>query len=50
MTEKKKPKKHFFTFPKNWDELTEQEQQEWVNQIYDRMIEKLKERKKLPQH
>ena len=43
MTEKKKSKKHFFAFPQNWDDLTEQEQQEWVTQLYDLMINKLKE-------
>ena len=46
MTEKKKPKKHFFTFPQNWAELTEKEQEEWVNQLYDRMIEKLEQQDK----
>ncbi len=46
MTEKRKPKKHFFAFPQYWNDLTEKEQQEWVNQLYDRMIEKLKEQDK----
>ena len=46
MTANKEPKKHFFAFPQNWDELTEKEQEEWVNQLYDRMIEKLKEQDK----
>jgi hypothetical protein len=43
MTAKNEPRRHFFTFPQNWDGLTENEQQEWVNLLYDRMIEKLKE-------
>ena len=46
MTTKKEPKKHFFAFPQNWDDLTEKEQEEWVNQLYDRMIQKLKEQGK----
>jgi hypothetical protein len=46
MKAKKEPKKHIFAFPQNWDELNENEQQEWVNQLYDRMITKLKEQDK----
>ena len=46
MTENKRPKKHFFAFTQNWDGLTDKEQEEWVNQLYDRMIEKLKEQDK----
>ena len=46
MITKKEPKKLFFAFPQNWDELTENEQQEWVSQLYDRMITKLKEQDK----
>jgi RAB protein geranylgeranyltransferase component A len=46
MPAKKEPIKHFFAFPKNWDDLTEKEQEEWVNQLYDRMMEKFKEHDK----
>jgi hypothetical protein len=42
MTEKKKPKKYFFTFPQNWDELTENQQEQYLNQLYSHLIKHLK--------
>jgi hypothetical protein len=43
MTEKKQSKKHFFAFPQTWNHLSEKEQEEWVDQLYDLMIKKTQE-------